>query len=72
MSGLLIQRVGWLGSWRTTVRRSSERLPDAFYRRYGRLIDTWQCTFETGDNEQQQQMIAKIQERGADPFFATA
>ena len=54
------------------VCENPERLPDAFYRRYGRLIDTWQCTFETGDSEQQQHLIARIQERGADPFFATA
>ena len=49
-----------------------DRLADAFYQRYGRLIDTWQCTFETGDSDRQQQMISRIQEKGADPFFATA
>jgi probable F420-dependent oxidoreductase len=37
-------------------------VPGLLRQRYGHLLDTWQCTFETGDRDKQQQLIKAVQE----------
>lgn len=39
-------------------------VPEQLFNRYGGLVDTWQCTFETGDTDRQQELITQIQEQG--------
>ena len=36
-------------------------VPDLLSKRYNGLVDNWQCTVETGDREQQQQLVAAVQ-----------
>lgn len=37
-------------------------VPGLLRERYGHLVDTWQCTVETGDRERQARLIAAVQE----------
>ena len=43
------------------VSEDIEALPGLLKQRYGHLVDTWQCTVETGDRERQAQFIAAVQ-----------
>lgn len=36
-------------------------VPGQLRQRYGHLVDTWQCTFETGDRDRQQDLISAVQ-----------
>lgn len=38
-----------------------EAVPELLKRRYGHLVDTWQCTVETGDSERQAALVAAVQ-----------
>ena len=41
----------------------SERIddvPSLLFQRYGGLVDTWQCTLETGDRDRQQELVAAV------------
>ena len=41
----------------------SERIddvPSLLLQRYGGLVDTWQCTLETGDRDRQQELVAAV------------
>ncbi|MFT4613515.1 MAG: hypothetical protein ACI9NT_000655, partial [Bacteroidia bacterium] len=46
------------------VEEDIEQVPASLQRRYGGLVDTWQCTVETGDTAIQKRLIADVQ-RGA-------
>jgi probable F420-dependent oxidoreductase len=37
-----------------------EALPQRVKARYGDILDTWQCTFETGDADRQRELIAAV------------
>ena len=39
-------------------------VPKRLHQRYGKLVDTWQCTFETGDSDLQRELITRIQGKG--------
>ena len=44
------------------VSEDPAQVPALLQQRYGHLIDTWQCTFETGDRAQQQALIKAVQQ----------
>ncbi|MGB1141898.1 MAG: TIGR03617 family F420-dependent LLM class oxidoreductase [Halioglobus sp.] len=46
------------------VSESIDAVPALLNARYGELIDNWQCTVETGDREQQQQLVAAVRAAG--------
>jgi len=39
-------------------------VPNLLNERYAGLVDNWQCTVDTGDREQQQQLVAAVQAAG--------
>ncbi|MDG2272810.1 MAG: TIGR03617 family F420-dependent LLM class oxidoreductase [Halioglobus sp.] len=43
------------------VSENIEQVPALLNERYGGLVDTWMCTVETGDREQQQRLVADVQ-----------
>ena len=38
-----------------------EQVPSSLKARYAGLVDTWQCTVETGDRDLQAQLVAAVQ-----------
>lgn len=46
------------------VSEDIDAVPALLNARYGDLIDNWQCTVETGDREQQQQLVAAVRTAG--------
>lgn len=46
------------------VSEDIDAVPGLLDARYGELIDNWQCTVETGDREQQQQLVAAVRAAG--------
>ncbi|NND68834.1 MAG: TIGR03617 family F420-dependent LLM class oxidoreductase [Halioglobus sp.] len=43
------------------VSEDIKAVPSLLEQRYGHLVDTWQCTVETGDSEQQAQLVKAVQ-----------
>ncbi len=44
------------------VTEDPAEIPSLLKARYGDLVDTWQCTYESGDTEQQQALIRAVQQ----------
>jgi probable F420-dependent oxidoreductase len=46
------------------VSEDPEAVPGLLAQRYGQLIDTWQCTFDTGDRDRQKTLVETVQNAG--------